>query len=98
MSSTTPAAAQARARLAGGFGSQPAMKAKPVKKISCQPKGLKNQTRSDQGSAGRPGKPVCAAAHIASTAAAARPGCTRFSATTAGIIASATRYIGRMSK
>ena len=37
----------------GGAGIQPDISAKPVKKTSCQPNGLKNQPRSDQGSAGR---------------------------------------------
>ena len=40
----------------GGLGNQPRMKAKPVKKISCQPNGLKNHARSDHGSAGSQGQ------------------------------------------
>ena len=85
-------------RSTGGGFSQPAMNAKPVKNTSCQANGLKNQTRSDHGSAGRSTCPVVAASHSAATAAIATSGDTRASPTTTGIISRMTRYIGRMSK
>ena len=53
IASTKSRASQNRPRRRGGSGSQPRPKAKPVKKMSCQPKGLKNQGRSDHHSAGR---------------------------------------------
>ena len=53
MTTTKPKASQSRLRRRGGSLSQPDPKAKPVKKISCQANGLKNQPRSDHHSAGK---------------------------------------------
>ena len=55
----------------GGAGIQPRIKAKPVKNSNCQPKGLKNHSRSDQGSAGRCNVPILAAHQIAISYASA---------------------------
>ena len=69
-----------------------------MKKISCQPNGLKNHGRSDHHSAGRSQlKRHCASVERTQQADASG-GPTRASAMTAGTIARTTMYIGRMSK
>ena len=97
-STTKAKAAQIKSLETGGAGSQPRMKANPVKNSSCQPKGLKNHSRLDHGSAGKPRTPVCATSHVATTAAPISQTETEASPITIGIIAKITRYIGRMSK
>ena len=84
--------------LGAGGRIQPEAKAKPVKKMSCQPKGLKNQGRSDHHSAGRLKPRAMLRLHSARQKPIASQGWTRLSAMTSGIIISTPKYIGRISK
>jgi hypothetical protein len=98
VATTTTPASSSSPRVTGGCGSQPRMKAKPVKNTNCQPNGLKNHSRALHGSAGRPRRPICAPSQTTPMNPATNHRFTRASAMITGIIASTTRYIGRMSK
>ena len=97
MATTKPKASQSRLRRRGGSGSQPEPKAKPVKKISCQANGLKNQPGPTTIPPAGPSRTRSAPGRAEAKRQRGR-GPIRASAMTAGTIASTTIYMGRMSK